>query len=65
MKRLYRLIHHGGFDPLSDEGLIAFADEQGQADLFRATQLGRLLADHRSLRLVVLNACESAKSGLL
>ncbi len=60
---IFHFIGHGSFDPLSDEGMIAFADEQGQADLFRATQLARLLADHRSLRLVVLNACESAKSG--
>jgi hypothetical protein len=60
---IFHFIGHGSFDPLTDEGQIAFADEQGQADLFRATQLGRLLADHRSLRLVVLNACESAKGG--
>ncbi len=60
---IFHFIGHGSFDPLADEGLVAFTDEQGQADLFRATQLARLLSDHRSLRLVVLNACESAKSG--
>lgn len=60
---IFHFIGHGSFDPQADEGAIALADEQGQFDLFRATQLGRLLADHRSLRLVVLNACESAKGG--
>ena len=60
---IFHFIGHGSFDPLADEGLVAFTDEQGQANLFRATQLARLLSDHRLLRLVVLNACESAKSG--
>src|SRR5690242_21472183 len=30
-----------------------------------ATQLGLLLADHRPLRLVVLNSCEGARGGKL
>ncbi|HEY7358208.1 MAG TPA: tetratricopeptide repeat protein, partial [Ktedonobacterales bacterium] len=37
--------------------------EQGQTQLLSATQLTRLLADHRSLRLALLNACEGARSG--
>jgi len=58
---VFHFIGHGGFDPNMDEGLIALADEQGQSKLMRATQLGRLLADHYPLRLVVLNACEGAR----
>jgi formylglycine-generating enzyme required for sulfatase activity len=58
---VFHFIGHGGFDPHQDEGLIVVANEQGQAYHLTATQLGRLLADHRSLRLVLLNACEGAR----
>jgi CHAT domain-containing protein len=60
---IFHFIGHGRFDTLTDEGQIAFADDQGQADLLQATQLGRLLSDHFPLRLVVLNACEGAMGG--
>jgi CHAT domain/WD domain, G-beta repeat len=58
---ILHFIGHGGFDARTDEGLIALEDEEGRAQLLTATHLGRLLADHRSLRLVVLNACEGAR----
>lgn len=54
-------IGHGGFDHITDEGLIALSDENGLTNYLTATQLGRLLADHRFLRLVILNACEGAR----
>lgn len=55
---------HGGFDSQRDEGVLALADADGRAHNFAATEFGRLLADHRSLRLVVLNVCEGARGGL-
>ena len=58
---IFYFIGHGGFDSNTDEGIIALADEEGKMQRFRATLLGRLLADHRSLRLVILNSCEGAK----
>jgi hypothetical protein len=58
---IFYFIGHGGFDNNIDEGLIALADEEGKTQRFRATHLGRLLADHRSLRLVILNSCEGAR----
>ena len=58
---IFYFIGHGGFDCNADEGLIALADEEGKTQRFRATHLGRLLADHRSLRLVILNSCEGAR----
>jgi len=64
-KNSYHILHfvgHGGFDAAKDEGVLAFQNEDGKATLLSATELGRLLADHRSLRLVVLNACLGAKS---
>lgn len=59
---IFHFIGHGDFDPRSDEGMIALADETGQMDQLSATQLGRLLADHPSLRLVLLNSCAGAQS---
>jgi formylglycine-generating enzyme required for sulfatase activity len=58
---VFHFVGHGGFDRQSDEGVIALTDEEEQAHLLSATQLGRLLADHQSLRLVLLNACEGAR----
>ncbi len=58
---ILHFIGHGGFEATSNEGLIYLANEEGKAHPLRATELGRLLADHASMRLVVLNACESAK----
>jgi len=63
---VFHFIGHGGFDSKVDEGYIALVDEQhGKAHRLAATKLRRLLADDRSLRLVLLNACESARGGEL
>ncbi len=58
---IFHFIGHGSFDPNTDEGLIALEDNEGQAYYLTATHLGRLLADHHFLRLVVLNSCEGAR----
>lgn len=60
---VFHFIGHGGFDSSTDEGLIALANEAGQKHFLTASQLGRLLANHRPLRLVVLNTCEGARGG--
>jgi len=57
----FHFIGHGGFSRATDEGFVALADESGRAHHLSATQLGRLLADHRDLRLALLNACEGAR----
>lgn len=59
---VFHFIGHGGFDEQSGEGLLLLCDENGQAHRLAATQLGRLLAGHQSLRLAVLNACEGARA---
>ena len=58
---VFHFVGHGGFDPATEEGAIALADETGRTDLLRATALGRLLDDHFSLRLAFLNSCEGAR----
>ncbi|MBN1890078.1 MAG: SUMF1/EgtB/PvdO family nonheme iron enzyme [Thermoflexales bacterium] len=60
---IFHFVGHGGYDRAADEGVIVLADEEGNAYSLRATQLGMLLADHRSLRLALLNACEGARGG--
>lgn len=60
---VFHFIGHGGYDRNADEGLIALADNGGQSCLLTATQLGRFLAGHNSLKLVLLNSCEGAKGG--
>ncbi len=57
---IFHFTGHGGFDPSTEEGVLALTNEQGTTSLLTATQLGHLLTDHRSLRLVLLNACEGA-----
>ena len=59
---VFHFIGHGDFDATEQEGQIALADEQGKSSLLSATQLGRLLDSHASLRLVVLNSCEGARA---
>lgn len=58
---IFHFIGHGTFDELRQEGSLALANEAGKTYALSATQLGRLLADHASLRLVLLNACEGAE----
>ena len=54
-------IGHGGFDPTSGEGMLAFEDDHRTSHLVSGADLATLLHDHRSLRLAVLNACEGAR----
>jgi hypothetical protein len=57
---VFHFIGHGDFDTASGEGYVALCDEQGGVQKFDATRLGRMLADHKSLRLAVLNCCKGA-----
>ncbi|MDA0243879.1 MAG: CHAT domain-containing protein [Chloroflexi bacterium] len=60
---IFHFIGHGGFDETRDEGYLLLGDDSRQVRRFYATELGRLLSQHRPLRLVLLNACEGAKGG--
>jgi formylglycine-generating enzyme required for sulfatase activity len=62
---IFHFIGHGGFDAVRDEGMLMLADDVGKASPLLANQLGQLLANHRSLRLALLNACEGARGGNL
>ncbi|MGB0383595.1 MAG: CHAT domain-containing protein [Ardenticatenaceae bacterium] len=45
-------------------GGLAFVDEKGFSDLVSASKLATLLHDHRSLRLVLLNACDAGRAAV-
>ncbi|WP_203773080.1 CHAT domain-containing protein, partial [Paractinoplanes deccanensis] len=59
---ILHFIGHGGFDETRGEGYLEFLDDDGGARHVYATDLGRLLHDNGSLRLAVLNACESGRA---
>jgi hypothetical protein len=58
---IFHFIGHGGFDEQSQDGALALEDGQGRVDLVSGPDLGVMLSDHRSLRLIILNACEGAR----
>lgn len=60
---IFHFVGHGGFNEQTKEGLVALENDEGGPHLFSATHLGRVLKDHRSLRMVLLNACEGARAG--
>lgn len=60
---IFHFIGHGFFNEKTQEGSLFFADENGAPHSLEAASLGRLLRDHPSLRLVILNACQGAKAG--
>ncbi|MGR3869559.1 CHAT domain-containing protein [Streptomyces graminifolii] len=58
----FHFIGHGGFDPAGAEGTLALGDDDGGTYHLGAEDLSMLLSRHTSLRLVVLNACETGRS---
>jgi WD40 repeat protein len=61
---IFHFIGHGGFDKKREEGVLVLEDEQGRGWLADAHRIGIILHDHPSLRLAVLNSCESARNSL-
>ncbi len=60
---IFHFIGHGGWDEAQKDGLLVFKDEYGDGHKVSAGHLATILHDYRSsLRLVVLNACEGARS---
>lgn len=57
---ILHFVGHGLFETESESGGLVFADGEGKAVLVAAADVATLLLNHRSLRLVFLNACEGA-----
>jgi hypothetical protein len=63
----YHILHfvgHGDFDETTQSGNLFLTADNGNADPMAAGDLASLLHNERSLRLVLLNACESAQTGV-
>ena len=61
----YHVLHfvgHGGFDKDAQDGALALEGTDRKTRLVTGRDLGLMVRGHRSLRLVVLNACEGART---
>ncbi len=59
---LFHFIGHGGWDEQAQDGVMLFEDEHRRGHRVSASRLATILHDHESLRLVMLNACEGART---
>ncbi|MCD4670308.1 MAG: CHAT domain-containing protein, partial [Actinomycetia bacterium] len=59
---VFHFIGHGGFDNQTQEGVLILEDEEGNGRKVNGQKLGTILHDEQTLRLVVLNACEGART---
>jgi hypothetical protein len=59
---VFHFIGHGGFDQQAQEGVLVLEREDGTAHRVSGARLGTLLHDARTMQLVVLNACEGART---
>ena len=55
-------IGHGAYDDRTQSGILVLEDSTGGVHEVTGEELGGLLRDERSLRLVVLNSCEGART---
>lgn len=62
---IFHYIGHGGFDEHSKDGLLVLEGDEQKGEPISGLHLGTILNDERSLRLVVLNACEGARTDKL
>jgi hypothetical protein len=65
LTRKFHVLHfmgHGDFDPVTGEGVLCLEDEARGTALVRGEDLADQLRDFISLRLVFLNACQTARA---
>lgn len=55
-------IGHGSYDEATESGILVLETGQGRAHDVSGEELGAMLQDEQSLRLVVLNSCEGART---
>ena len=58
---IFHFIGHGGYAEEEGQGVLILENERRGSRPVRGEHLGKLLGDHFSLRLVVLNACEAGR----
>lgn len=62
---VFHFVGHGGYNRDTEEGTLVLADHTGRTRRVGADDLSRLLAEHYTLRLVVLNACDTGRGSAL
>ncbi len=62
--QVLHFLGHGGLDPKRREGQLYFTDSTGRSEPLAASTLAVQLADFTSLKLVFLNACQTAATAL-
>ncbi|RLT39265.1 MAG: CHAT domain-containing protein [Chloroflexi bacterium] len=62
---ILHFVGHGVYNESSETGALVLANGEGNAQEVSGEELATLLHNHRSLRLVYLNACEGALSSHL
>ena len=55
---VFHFVGHGVFDAEREDGLLLLEEDDGRSREVSGVHLGTMLADERTLRLAVLNACE-------
>jgi len=61
---VFHFIGHGDFNEAANQGVLIFENEDESGDEVKAEQLGAILCNHPSLRLVVLNSCKGSRTSL-
>lgn len=64
MYHIFHYIGHGAFDNDAQDGILVLEEDEGRSCLIRAEQLGMLMHGSTNLRLVILNACEGARTSI-
>jgi hypothetical protein len=59
---VFHFIGHAGFDAASQDGVLVLESPEGYARETGGEVLGPYLADHPTMQLVVLNACEGSRT---
>lgn len=59
---IFHFIGHGKYFEQQQDGMLLLEDGTGRGRPTSGQQLGAILHDHHTLRLVVLNACEGART---
>jgi len=59
---IFHFIGHGGFDEAHDDGVLVMEHTDGSSHTVSGRNLGTILSDHKTLRVVVLNACDGART---
>jgi len=65
-QRNYHILHFIGFavhDPQTQSGVVMFEDEMGRGRAVSGEHLGKLLSDHFSLRLAMIEVRNAARAG--